>query len=128
MSINRWISPTRRIGIALALALVAVLFGVVTAVRGSSVAAVSSSSLEASIFSYDGTDFVRTESTLRTEGGKSAVGTKLDHDSPAYKALSDKHSFTGEVTAFGQKYDANYAPLTSDDGKLTGALFVGIRK
>ena len=50
------------------------------------------------------------------------------HDSPAYKALSDKHSFTGEVTAFGKKYDANYAPLTSDDGKLTGALFVGIRK
>ena len=83
MSINRWISPTRRIGIALALALVAVLFGVVTAVRGASVSTVSSGTLEASIFSYDGTDFVRTETTLRTEGGESAVGTKLDHDSPA---------------------------------------------
>lgn len=128
MSINRWMSPTKRIGIAVALALVAVLFGVVTGVRGSSVSAASSAKLEASIFSYDGTDFVRTETTLLTESGKSAAGTKLDHDSPAYKALSDKHSFTGEVTAFGKKYEGNYAPLMSDDGKLTGALFVGIHK
>lgn len=128
MSINRWIAPTKRIGIALALALAAVLFGVVTGVRGSSRSAASSAKLEASIFSYDGTDFVRTETTLLTESGKSAVGTRLDHDSPAYKALSDKRSFTGEVTAFGKKYDANYAPLTADDGKVTGALFVGIPK
>ncbi len=126
MSINRWMSPTQRIGIAVAL--VAVLFGVVTSVRGSAASTVSSDRLEASIFSYDGTDFVRTRTTLVTESGKSAVGTKLDHDSPAYKALTDKHSFSGEVTAFGKKYDANYAPLTSDDGKLTGALFVAIQK
>lgn len=128
MPINRWISPARRIGIAVALALLAVLFGVATGLGGSSVSAASSARLEASIFSYDGSDFVRTSTTLRTESGKSAVGTKLDHESPAYKALTDKHSFTGEVTAFGKKYDANYAPLTSDDGKVTGALFVGIPK
>lgn len=128
MPINRWISPARRIGVAVALALLAVLFGVATGLGGSSVSAASSARLEASIFSYDGSDFVRTSTTLRTESGKSAVGTKLDHESPAYKALTDKHSFTGEVTAFGKKYDANYAPLTSDDGKVTGALFVGIPK
>jgi SAM-dependent methyltransferase len=45
--------------------------------------------LAASIFSYDGKDFVRTETTLM-QGGQSAVGTKLEHDSPAYKALSEK--------------------------------------
>jgi hypothetical protein len=45
--------------------------------------------LEASIFSYDGKDFVRTETTLM-QGGQSAVGTKLEHDSPAYKALAEK--------------------------------------
>ena len=128
MSNNRWMSPAKRIGIAVALAVGAVLFGVVTSVRGSAASTVSSDRLEASIFSYDGTDFVRTQTTLVTERGRSAVGTKLDHDSPAYKALTDKHSFSGEVTAFGKKYDANYAPLTSDDGKVTGALFVGIPK
>jgi hypothetical protein len=83
--------------------------------------------LEASILSYDGKDFVRTETTLM-QGGQSAVGTKLDHDSPAYKALVEKHSYTGPATTFGQNYQANYAPLIGADGKLTGALFVGVPK
>jgi methyl-accepting chemotaxis protein-2 (aspartate sensor receptor) len=50
--------------------------------------------LAATIFSYDGTDFIRTQTTL-TQDGQSAVNTKLDHDSPAYKALSQKQSYTG---------------------------------
>ena len=85
------------------------------------------SKLDASIFSFDGQDFVRTETTLMN-GGQSAVNTKLDVDSPAYKALVEKHSYTGPVTVFGKSYQGNYAPLTSADGKLTGALFVGVPK
>ena len=72
-------------------------------------------------------NFVRTETTLMNEG-KSAVGTKLDHDSPAYKALVEKKSYTGPASAFGHDYQANYAPLVDKDGKLTGALFVGVPK
>ncbi|MFZ0708418.1 MAG: Cache 3/Cache 2 fusion domain-containing protein [Terrimicrobiaceae bacterium] len=83
--------------------------------------------LEASIFSYDGKDFVRTNTTLM-DNGKSAVNTKLDQTSAAYKALMEKHSYTGPATVFGQNYDASYAPLTSGDGKLTGATFVGVPK
>ena len=85
------------------------------------------SKLDASILSYDGKDFVRTETTLMKDG-KSAVGTKLDHESPAYKALAEKHSYTGPATVFGQNYQADYAPLIGEDGKLTGALFVGVPK
>jgi hypothetical protein len=94
----------------------------------SSAAAQESARLEASIFSYDGQDFVRTKTTLKTEDGKSAMGTKLDHASAAYKALAAKQSFTGDVTVFGHKYAANYAPLTGKDGKVTGALFVAEAK
>jgi len=83
--------------------------------------------LDASILSYDGKDFTRTETTLM-EGGKAAVGTKLDHDSPAYKALTEGHSYTGPATAFGKNYQVNYAPLIGADGKPTGALFVGVAK
>jgi methyl-accepting chemotaxis protein len=83
--------------------------------------------LDASILSYDGKDFVRTETTLMN-GGQSATNTKLEHDSAAYKALVKKHSYTGPATVFGKDYQANYAPLTSKDGKLTGALFVGAPK
>ena len=95
-------------------------------VLGSS-ASLAQSKLDASIFSYDGKDFVRTETTLM-QGGQPAVGTKLEHDSPAYKALVEKHSYTGPATVFGQNYQANYAPLIGGDGKLTGAIFVAIPK
>ena len=40
-------------------------------------ASLAQTKLDASILSYDGKDFVRTETTLMNEG-QSAVGTKLD--------------------------------------------------
>ena len=83
--------------------------------------------LEASIFSYDGKDFVRTNTTLMDKG-QSAANTKLDQNSAAYKALTEKRSYTGPATVLGRDYDANYAPLIGGDGKLTGALFVGLPK
>lgn len=94
-------------------------------VLGSS-ASLAQTKLDASIFSYDGKD-VRTETTLMKDG-QSAVNTKLDHDSAAYKALVEKHSYTGPAKVFGRDYQADYAPLIGEDGKLTGALFVGVPK
>jgi len=114
------------------LALVLAVSGASTAfvVAGNTarVAAQAQPKIDASIFSYDGHDFVRTSTTLLTQDGKSAVNTKLDQNTPAYKALVQKHSYTGPATVFGRAYDANYAPLTGADGKLTGALFVGVAK
>ena len=86
-------------------------------------ASYAGSKLAATIFSYDGKDFVRTETTL-----KSAANTKLDRDSAAYKALVKKRSFTGPATVLGRDYQASYAPLIGEDGQLTGALFVGVPK
>ena len=90
-------------------------------------ASLAETKLEATIFSYDGKDFVRAETTLM-EDGQAAAGTKLDHDSAAYKALIEKKSYTGPATVLGKNYQANYAPLIGDDGKVTGALFVGVPK
>jgi len=97
----------------------------VTVLVGS--ASLAETKLDASILSYDGKDFVRTETTLMDKG-QSAVNTKLDPDSPAYKPLVEKKSYTGPATVFGRDYQANYAPLTGADGQLTGALFVGVAK
>jgi hypothetical protein len=80
---------------------------------------------ESTIFRYDGHDFIREKTTLTTEDGKSAVNTKLDRNSAAYKELFQKHSYTGPATIFGHKCDTSYAPLMDASGKLTGALFVG---
>ena len=81
---------------------------------------------ESTIFTYDGHDFIRAQTTLAKEDGTSAVNTKLDRKSPAYKELVKKRSYTGEATLFGQKCDASYAPLTDASHRLTGALFVAI--
>jgi Cache 3/Cache 2 fusion domain len=96
----------------------------VSVASGARPAARDDHELAATIFSYDGKDFIRTKTTLKTSDGKSAVNTKLDHGTAAFKALARKRSYSGEVTVFGKKYNADYAPMTSADGKLTGALFV----
>ena len=114
--------------VALVLAFAVALMALVEGGSSAQAAAQGQAKMEATIFSYDGKDFVRTKTTMVTEEGKSAVNTKLDHDTPAYKALIKKHSYIGDATVFGRKYDADYAPLTSDDGRLTGALFVAVAK
>ena len=128
MRSHQWTSA--RVGkgvvVALVVALAVVLVALVEGGSSSQAAAQAQAKMEATIFSYDGKDFVRTKTTLVTEAGKSAVNTKLDHDTPAYKALMAKHSYVGDATVFGRKYDADYAPLTSNDGRLTGALFVAV--
>jgi len=128
MRLPHWISApvVKGIGLAFVLVVVGAVAAVLDAHGGAGVAAQAPAKLEATIFSYDGHDFVRSKTTLVMQDGKSAANTKLEHDSPAYKALLKKHSFSGDVTVFGHKYDAKYAPLTSDDGKLTGALFVAV--
>ena len=83
---------------------------------------------ESTVFAYDGQDFIRVHTTLLTEKGGSADGTKLDRENPGYAALSHKRSYVGEVTLFGHRCDANYAPLVDQEGRLTGALMVCIRK
>lgn len=117
---------SKGIVVALLLALSVALIALIAEGSRTSAAAQAEGKLDASIFKYDGTDFVRTQTTLMTEDGKSAVNTKLQNGSPAYKALLRKHSYTGDVTLFGHKYDADYAPLMDKDGRVTGALFVGI--
>lgn len=130
MRSHQWISArvSQGIGFGLVLALSGALSAFVGEDRSTRVGAQTPTKIEATIFAYDGQDFIRTKTTLLTEKGQSAVNTKLDHGSPAYKALIQKRSFTGDVTLFGQAYQANYAPLTGDDGRLTGALFVAVTK
>ena len=130
MRSSHWTSGRVGSGVvaALVFSFALALMALVEGGSSSQAAAQAQPKMEATIFSFDGKDFVRTKTTLVTEEGKSAVNTKLDHDTPAYKALIKKHSYIGDATVFGRKYDAEYAPLTSDDGRLTGALFVAVAK
>jgi len=83
---------------------------------------------DSTVFTFDGQDFIRVSTTLTTADGKSAVNTKLNRNDPSYKALIQKHSYTGDATINGQDYESYYAPLTDEQGQLTGAIFVGNKK
>lgn len=80
------------------------------------------------VFGFDGQDFIRKQTNLLTDDGKSAVNTKLDRENPGYASLIRGHSFSGEAILFGRDYETYYAPLTDDNGKLQGAIFVGNQK
>ena len=80
------------------------------------------------VFTFDGQDFIRFQTTLLTPDGKSAVNTKLDRNYPSYLALMQKRSYIGEAIIFGRDYETYYAPLTDEQGQLTGAIFVGNQK
>ena len=72
---------------ALALASLSALIAFVNQDTNPQITAQAPDKIEATIFAYDGHDFIRAKTTLRTKDGKSAVNTKLDHSSAAYKAL-----------------------------------------
>ena len=76
------------------------------------------------IFSFDGQDFIRTDTTLIDENGNPAINTKMDRNYPGYKALLKKKSYNGRLMLFGKLVDSKVAPLTDKDGKLIGALAV----
>jgi hypothetical protein len=83
---------------------------------------------ESTVFTFDGQDFIRVSTTLTTADGTSAVNTKLNRNDASYKALIQKRSYTGDTIINGQNYESNYAPLTDEQGQLTGAIFVGNKK
>jgi OFA family oxalate/formate antiporter-like MFS transporter len=80
------------------------------------------------LFKFDGQDFIRSETSLLTADGKSAINTKLNRDDSIYPALIRRKSYSGEAILFGRDYVTYYAPLTDEQGQLTGAIFVGQQK
>ena len=80
------------------------------------------------LFKFDGQDFIRSETNLLTADGKPAINTKLDRDDSIYPALIHRNSYSGKAILFGRDYETYYAPLTDEQGQITGAIFVGKQK
>ena len=60
---------------------VSIMMGVYAGLRGPAI-----SMTTVTVFSFDGKDFTRVQTTLLTDDGKSAVNTKLDRGFPSYQA------------------------------------------
>ncbi len=80
----------------------------------------------ATIFVRSGDDFIRISTSVRKENGERAVGTALDHASPAYAPLLSGKPYHGLAQLFGKQVITAYQPVRSADGKVIGALYVGV--
>ena len=79
----------------------------------------------ATLFVFKDGQYVRAVTTLKTGDGARAVGTVLDPNSAAAKALAGGQEFSGKVTLFQRLHMASYLPVSLANG-TRGAIFVGI--
>lgn len=78
------------------------------------------------LFTRSGDEFIRTATLITDETGKYAIGTTLEHDSPAYKLLLNGDSYNGETILYSYVYFSSYVPVfDSFTGLVIGAYFAG---
>ncbi len=63
-------------------------------------------------------------STTLEQDGERAVGTTLD-EKIADVVINQNQSYNGSTKIFNESYIANYTPITTSDGSVTGVLFSG---
>jgi len=80
----------------------------------------------ATVFAASGDDFVRISTSVKKENGERAVGTILDHASPAYAAVRAGKAYVGIVTLFGKPFVTDYEPIRDASGKVIGILYIGL--
>ncbi|MDB6142348.1 MAG: methyl-accepting chemotaxis protein [Pseudomonas sp.] len=79
----------------------------------------------ATIFVRSGDDFIRVSTSLSKQDGTRAIGTMLDHKSPAYERLMAGQGYVGRALLFDRYYMTQYSPVRDSAGQIIAALFVG---
>ena len=77
------------------------------------------------LFVFKNGRYVRAATTLKKDDGTQAIGTALDTDSEAAKALAAGREYSGQITLFNRLHMSTYLPVSFDNG-TRGAVFVGI--
>ncbi len=81
----------------------------------------------ATLFVWDGTNFIRVTTNVLKPDGSRAVGTVLDPKGKAFAALSAGLPFNGVVNILGVPYTTSYVPMLDSGGKMVGAWYTGYR-
>lgn len=77
----------------------------------------------ATLFVRSGSDFIRV-STNVIKNGQRAIGTKLNPNSQAMRAIRQNQPYYGEIDILGKPYLAGYEPIIAD-GQVIGIWYVG---
>jgi methyl-accepting chemotaxis protein len=81
----------------------------------------------ATLFVWDGTNFVRVTTNVMKPDGSRAVGTVLDPKGKAFAALAVGQPFSGVVDILGSPYTTSYVPMKDESGTVVGAWYTGYR-
>ncbi len=79
----------------------------------------------ATMFLFRDGQYIRVATTLKKDDGKRALGTALEPESDAARALQAGKEFSGHITLFNRLHMATYLPVAFGNG-TRGAVFVGI--
>ena len=79
----------------------------------------------ATIFVRRGDDFVRISTSVTKQDGSRAIGTVLDHQSPAYSRLMAGQEYVGKTILFERNAMTQYSPVRDASGNIIAALYVG---
>ncbi|MEQ5836100.1 Cache 3/Cache 2 fusion domain-containing protein [Marinobacter sp. NFXS9] len=79
----------------------------------------------ATLFVYDGSDYVRVSTNVKKDGGQRATGTILNPEGAAFRAIQSGKAFYGQVDILGKPYLTGYAPMRDGSGQVVGIWYVG---
>ncbi|WP_417345368.1 Cache 3/Cache 2 fusion domain-containing protein [Ferrimonas sp.] len=80
----------------------------------------------ATIFSKDGSDYIRLSTSFTNPQGERIVGTPLQRNSPAYQTLQRGEDYYNKTNVQGKSYLAYYSPLRNEQGIVIGAVAVAL--
>jgi diguanylate cyclase (GGDEF)-like protein/PAS domain S-box-containing protein len=79
----------------------------------------------ATLFAKKGDDYIRISTNIKQGNGLRAIGTKLDPQGKAIKAIQHGKPFYGVVDILGNPYITGYEPMLNKDGETIGIWYVG---
>lgn len=79
----------------------------------------------ATLFVRDGGEFIRVSTNVKKADGSRAIGTKLNMNGGAGKAISRGEAFFGQVDILGNPYLTAYSPIRNSAGNIMGIWYVG---
>lgn len=79
----------------------------------------------ATLFVRDGSEFIRVSTNVKKSDGSRAIGTKLNMNGAAGKAISSGNAYFGQVDILGNPYLTAYSPIRNSSGQVMGIWYVG---
>jgi len=79
----------------------------------------------ATLFVKSGDDFIRISTNIKKPRRERAIGTELDPNGKAIKAIRQGNAFYGVVDILGNPYITGYEPMFDEAGEVIGIWYVG---